>query len=84
MWHQAPYMCLPILLTFLYIAVNLRSKYAFYIRSYSILLYLATPHRRGVLGNKCAGHHNLKTVQIREVEIKYMENPFLHIKASES
>ncbi len=22
---------------------------------------------RGVLGNKCAGHHNLKTVQIRDI-----------------
>ncbi len=22
---------------------------------------------RGVFGNKCAGHHNLKTVQIREI-----------------
>ncbi len=22
---------------------------------------------RGVLGNKCAGHHNLKTVKIREI-----------------
>ena len=24
-------------------------------------------HVRGVLGNKCAGQHNLKTVQIREI-----------------
>jgi hypothetical protein len=24
-------------------------------------------HLRGVLGNKCAGHHNLKTVKIREI-----------------
>jgi hypothetical protein len=26
---------------------------------------------RGVLGNKCAGHHNLKTVKIREIMWKY-------------
>ncbi len=41
---------------------------------------------RGVLGNKCAGQHNLKTVQIKKnyVEIKYTEIAFLHIKASES
>jgi hypothetical protein len=25
---------------------------------------------RGVLGNKCAGHHNLKTVQMREIMFK--------------
>jgi hypothetical protein len=25
---------------------------------------------RGVLGNKCAGHHNLKTVEIREIMFK--------------
>jgi hypothetical protein len=25
---------------------------------------------RGVLGNKCAGHHNLKTVKIREIMLK--------------
>jgi hypothetical protein len=25
---------------------------------------------RGVLGNKCAGQHNLKTVQIREIMLK--------------
>ncbi len=25
---------------------------------------------RGVLGNKCAGHHNLKTVKIRELMCK--------------
>ncbi len=25
---------------------------------------------RGVLGNKCAGHHDLKTVQIREIMCK--------------
>ncbi len=39
---------------------------------------------RGVLGNKCAGHHNLKTVKIREImcKIKYTENSFLHIKAA--
>ncbi len=24
-------------------------------------------HLRGVLGNKCAGQHNLKTVEIREM-----------------
>ncbi len=37
-----------------------------------------------VLGNKCAGHHNLKTVKIREIMLKYTENSFLHIKATES
>jgi hypothetical protein len=25
---------------------------------------------RGVLGNKCAGHHNLKTVKMREIMFK--------------
>jgi hypothetical protein len=35
---------------------------------------------RGVLGNKCAGQHNLKTVEIREIMWKYA---FLHIKAYE-
>jgi hypothetical protein len=25
---------------------------------------------RGVLGNKCAGHHSLKTVKIREMVLK--------------
>ncbi len=41
---------------------------------------------RGVLGNKCAGQHNLKTVQNEGnyVEMKYMENPFLYLKASVS
>jgi hypothetical protein len=32
---------------------------------------------RGVLGNKCAGYHNLKTGKIREIvwkQIKYTEN----------
>jgi hypothetical protein len=35
---------------------------------------------------KGARQQSLKTVQIREVvfEIKYMENAFLHVKASES
>ncbi len=28
------------------------------------------PIVRGVLGNKCAGHHNLKTVKIRETRWK--------------
>jgi hypothetical protein len=41
---------------------------------------------RGVLGNKSAGQHKFKTVQIREIvfKIKYAENTFLHIKASSS
>jgi hypothetical protein len=26
-------------------------------------------HVRGVLGNKCAGQHNLKTVQVREITV---------------
>ena len=38
---------------------------------------------RGVLGNKCAGQNN-GTNQGNYVEITYMENPFLHLKASES
>jgi hypothetical protein len=28
------------------------------------------PHIRGVLGNKCAGHHNSKTVKMREIVLK--------------
>jgi hypothetical protein len=31
------------------------------------LLFSATPDIRGVLGNKCAGQHNLKTVHFREI-----------------
>ncbi len=27
-------------------------------------------HVRGVLGNKCTGHHNLKTIKIREIMCK--------------
>jgi hypothetical protein len=38
---------------------------------------------RVVLGNKCAGHHNLKTIKIN-VLVKYTENSFWHIKVSES
>ncbi len=29
--------------------------------------YCLKVHVRGVLGNKCAGHHNLKTVHFREL-----------------
>jgi hypothetical protein len=38
-------------------------------------------HVRGVLGNKCAGQHNLKTVQIRGIMWKqnlYGESFFAH------
>jgi hypothetical protein len=30
-------------------------------------MYLIVELLRGVLGNKCGGHHNLKTVKIREI-----------------
>jgi hypothetical protein len=30
-------------------------------------IYVNIVHVRGVLGNKCAGPHNLKTVQIRDI-----------------
>jgi hypothetical protein len=35
-----------------------------------ILKLMYTSKLRGVLGNKCAGHHNLKTVNIREIMFK--------------
>jgi len=52
-----------------------------FLRALYLILY-----SEGVLGNKCAGQHNLKSVQIREIvrEIKYTENAVLHIKAFES
>jgi hypothetical protein len=36
-------------------------------RAPNFLYKISTAHVRGVLGNKCAGHHNLKTVKIREM-----------------
>ncbi len=36
----------------------------------TVALLIFSPVVRGVLGNKCAGHHNLKTVKIREIMCK--------------
>ncbi len=54
--------------------------------SYPLLyVYVHSPHAclvRGVLGNKCAGHHNLKTVKIREILFKWNIRRILFVHKS--
>ncbi len=49
---------------------RLACRFLFFAISISVVSLVLVLHVRGVLGNKCAGHHNLKTVQMREIMFK--------------